>query len=230
MRRTRKPTRNQLLGTAIVLGVLLSILSIAAVSFKLGTDSRQDSDIGNVRLDLDQETQDRIDENERINEVQTRQIAALSASNKRLASIAALNRRLLIALLKLRDNNPSLFVGIELPSVSDYSEATQTGKTQRPKPRPVNPRPVKPKPVEPKPDKPDPTPVTPTPVTPTPTPTPVAPIPNIPTPSPTPPTPVPNPILPPAADHQSDRRSAASADHPPHPRLTVRRVRRVLWG
>ena len=172
----------------IVLGVLVAFASVLVTAYKFGTDSRQDNDIQEVRVGLDREARERITTLEKQRRVDEQQDKIQSAQIDR-------NRRLLLAILKLRDKNPELFEGINLPITAGYieqteanddaKEAVESGRTPGPRPTP--------KPVKPKPTKPRPTASTPTPrpeIT-APTPTPIAP-----TPAPTPVTPAPTPVVP----------------------------------
>lgn len=180
--------RISLVNVLIVVGVILALGSIVATAYKFGIDRRQDNDIQDVRAGLDQEARNRIAVVEKQQAVDQRQDRLQNAEIAR-------NRRLLIAILKLRDKNPELFEGISLPTTEGFVSSlkplpAETRKPQRPT---ANPKPSKPKPVKPKPETPGPTPTKPEPPTataPTPTPTPT------PTPAPTPPV-IPSPIVPP---------------------------------
>lgn len=195
-------SRPQLLATMFGLAVLCSVFSIALVSFKFGTDSRQDADIGDVRVRVDRETRSRVAELERQRAIDMQQ-------DKIQTSQIARNRQLLLSILKLRDKNPELFEGITLPTTAGYiarSEANDEAKAavesaaERPKPTASKPRPAKPKPstVKPKP-KPEVTTPTPRPTDTTPAPTATPPEAASPSPQPTAPAPVtPAPVPPPS--------------------------------
>jgi cell division septation protein DedD len=133
----------------VIVAILLSLSSVAATFYTLGTLNTTRNETRIIREDLSAEQAKRLaDAEQRVRE--------LALRDKRIMAQTVANRQLILTLRGLIERRPDLFVGVDLPpSITGAKPLANGGSTSKPttnKPKPNKPKPNKPKPNKPKTD------------------------------------------------------------------------------